>query len=225
MGECAVLDGFDEDGFHSCEGFTEWSTYGSGHWSESEGDGSGLEDWSSFHGSLSKELESDPSPEERHSDHKHKVVDREEISPWCVFRDCFRTEETVKEVNVTEIQPLSQLLHNSTHAPSHLSSEASSLCHRLLYGTDSLRSSDPRHSPHSHKQLVNSLQLQPSDTSTSQRVDLPDLGFEEPESSSAVLIQTKLTAPTLCQNKPGYLYQISHQWFSQQSLRLLPIKN
>ncbi|XP_036449174.1 uncharacterized protein si:dkey-229e3.2 [Colossoma macropomum] len=229
MSECAVLDSLSEDGFHSCEGFADWSTYSPIHWNEDQGDSSNFGDWNSFHGSLSKKAESPPlSPQERSSDHKQKMENGDSVSPWFVFHGCFHVEETVKDTAVMEIPSLSKLLHNSTHIAldsAALSREAASLCHRLLYKPEYLSLSGPKPSLHSHKQLINTLQLKHSDINTSQNTNLPDQGFEEPESSPAALIQTKLMAPIRCQNKPGYLYQISPQWLNQYSLRLLPHQN
>ncbi|XP_072546545.1 uncharacterized protein [Salminus brasiliensis] len=229
MSECAVLDNLGEDGFHSCEGFAEWSTYSPAHWKGDQGDiSSSFGDWSSFNGSLSKETEPAPSgsPQDRgHAGHKHQVENGNQLSPWTVFYNCFHVEETAKDSAVMEIPPLSHLLHNSTHAPPQpatLSSEAANLCHRLLCEPDCLSLSSPKPSLHSYKQLINTLHLSNSDTNTVQNTDFSDQDFEEPKSCPAALIQTKLMVPTLCQNKPGYLYQISRQWLNQYSLALLP---
>ncbi|KAI4873324.1 hypothetical protein NFI96_029077 [Prochilodus magdalenae] len=198
-------------------------------WNEDQKDSSNFGDWSSFHSSLNKVVESPPlSPQERSSDHKQKMENGDEASPWFVFHDSFHVEETLKDTTVMEIPPLSQLLHNSTHIPPQpavLSREAASLCQRLLFKPDSLSLSGPKPNLHSHKQLVNILQLKHTDINTSQDTNLPDLGVDEPESSPAALIQTKLMAPMCCQNKPGYLYQISRQWLSQYSLRLLHLQD
>lgn len=227
MAECARLDNLSDDGFHSCEGFADWSSYSPVHCNGNQEDSNNtFGDWSTFNGSLNKDSEParpDSPQQEGRSGHTHKMERGNKPSPSSVFYDCFHAEETITDTAKMEIPPLSQLLLNSTPPqPAALSSEAASLCHRLLCEPDCLSLSSPKPRLHSNKQLINTLQLTNSDTNGIQNTDFSDQDFEEQESSPAALIQTKLMVPTLCQNKPGYLYQISSQWLSQNSLRLLP---
>ncbi|XP_007252599.3 uncharacterized protein si:dkey-229e3.2 [Astyanax mexicanus] len=229
MSECAVLENLSEDGFHSCEGFADWSSYSPVHWNGNQEDSSNsFGDWSTFNSNLSKDKEpasSESPPEEGRSGHTHKVEKSNKLRSSSVFYDCFHAEETIKDTAVMEIPPLSQLLLNSASTPPQpaaLSSAAANLCQRLLCEPDCLSLSGPKPRLHSYKQLINTLHLTNSDPNIFQNTDFSDQDFEEQESSPAALIQTKLMVPTLCQNKPGYLYQISRQWLSQNSLNLLP---
>lgn len=74
MSEGTMPDSLCADGFHSCEGFADWSICSPVHWNEDQGDSSGFGDWSSFHSSFSEDVESShlPTPE-RSSDDNHKV--------------------------------------------------------------------------------------------------------------------------------------------------------
>ncbi len=54
MGEC-ILDRYGKDGFQSCEGFDDWSTFSSTDLTEPEQDGSGFSDWGAFQDNTGKE--------------------------------------------------------------------------------------------------------------------------------------------------------------------------
>ncbi|XP_053488518.1 uncharacterized protein si:dkey-229e3.2 [Ictalurus furcatus] len=217
--ECAAMEKLGEDGFERCEQFEDWSS--SEHWDEDHRDSSGFGDWASFKDGLSEESDSADllSQEGQTSGHEHKVERGDE--PWIVIHDCFHVEEIVRDTDMMDFLPLSQLLHNSTHTPpppAVLLRKGASFYHSLLCEPKSSSVTGPKPNLHSHKQLTDTLQLKQSNTS--QNTDLLHLGFEKPQSSSAALIQTKLTAPTWCQTSPGFFYQISHRWLSQNSLRL-----
>ncbi|MCI4382718.1 hypothetical protein PGIGA_G00017970 [Pangasianodon gigas] len=219
--ECAAMENLSEDGFERCEQFGDWSTCSSEHWDEDHRDSSGFGDWTSFKEDLSEESDSADlsSQEGQISGHEHKVERGDE--PWIVIHDCFHFEEMVRDTDMMDVLPLSQLLHISTHTPplpAGLLRKGASFYHQLLCEPKPPSITGPKPNLHSHKQLIDTLQLKQSNTL--QNRDLPHLGFEKPESSSSALIQTKLTAPTWCQNSPGFFYQISRQWLSQYSLRL-----
>lgn len=50
-----MLDRYGEDGFQSCEGFDDWSTFSSTDWTEPQQDGSGFSDWGAFQDNTRKE--------------------------------------------------------------------------------------------------------------------------------------------------------------------------
>ncbi len=54
MGEC-ILDRYGKDGFQSCEGFDDWSTFSSTDLTEPEQDDSGFSDWGAFQDNTGKE--------------------------------------------------------------------------------------------------------------------------------------------------------------------------
>ncbi|KAF5892563.1 uncharacterized protein DAT39_017749 [Clarias magur] len=215
------MENLTEDDFERCEQFGDWSAFSSEHWDVNHRDSSGFGDWSSFNDGLSEESASADlsSQEEQISGHEHKVEQGDD--PWTVIRDCFHAEEIVRDTDMMDVLPLSQLLHNSTHAPypsAVLSKKGSSCYHELLHEPKSPRIMGPKPNLHSHQQLTDTLQLKQS--ITLKNTDLTHLGIEKPEISSATLIQTKLTAPTWCQNSPGFFYQISRQWLNQNNPRL-----
>uniref|UniRef100_A0A3B1JZE8 Si:dkey-229e3.2 n=1 Tax=Astyanax mexicanus TaxID=7994 RepID=A0A3B1JZE8_ASTMX len=171
MSECAVLENLSEDGFHSCEGFADWSSYSPVHWNGNQEDSSNsFGDWSTFNSNLSK------------------VEKSNKLRSSSVFYDCFHAEETIKDTAVMEIPPLSQMLLNSASTPPQPAalSAAANLCQRLLCEPDCLSLSGPKPRLHSYKQLINTLHLTNSDPNIFQ-----DQDFEEQESSPAALIQTK----------------------------------
>ncbi|XP_062863498.1 uncharacterized protein si:dkey-229e3.2 [Trichomycterus rosablanca] len=225
INECVVEKNISDDGSDGCEQFEEWSTFSSVHQEENNKDSSCFGDWTTFNGCLVEEAEFVPlSPQEGDtSGFEHKVDSEDEVNPWTVFHECFHVEETLKDTETTEIPPLSQLLHNPTSIPNHpavISREGASLYHHVLCEPKSLTRYGAKHSLYSQKQLIDLLQLKHSDIIESQNSDLCDLGIEELESNPAALIQTKLTAPTWCQNTPGVFYQISRQWLSHHNVKL-----
>lgn len=50
-----MLDRYGEDGFQSCEGFDDWSTFSSADWTEPQQDSSGFSDWGAFQDNTRKE--------------------------------------------------------------------------------------------------------------------------------------------------------------------------
>ncbi|KAK3537816.1 hypothetical protein QTP70_019237 [Hemibagrus guttatus] len=216
-----AMENLSEDGFERCEQFGDWSTCSSEHWDEDHRDSSGFGDWASFKEGLGEHIQdtADVSTQEGNG-HEHK--EEKDDAPWTVIHDCFHVEKMLRDTGMTDVLPLSQLLHNFTHTPpppSFLLRNGARFYHRLLCEPKPPSITGPtKPNLHSHKQLTDTLQLKQSNAS--QNTDIPQLGFEKPESSSAALIQTKLTSPTWCQNSPGFFYQISHQWLSQYSLRL-----
>ncbi|GAA6108781.1 uncharacterized protein si:dkey-229e3.2 [Tachysurus ichikawai] len=213
------MEKLSEDGFERCEQLGDWSTFTSGHWDEEHRDSSGFGDWASFKG-LSEDIEdTEVLSTHKRLGHENKVG--RDDAPWIVIHDCFHAEEMVRDTSMMDVLPLSQLLHNSTHTPppTLLRFEGASFYYRLLCDPKPPSITGPtKPNLHSHKLLTDTLQLK--QTNTSQNTDIPQLGFEKPESSPAALIQTKLTSPVWGQNSSGFFYQISHQWFEQYSLRL-----
>ncbi|KAG7328257.1 hypothetical protein KOW79_008201 [Hemibagrus wyckioides] len=212
------MENLSEDGFERGEQFGDWSTCSSGHWDEDHRDSSGFGNWASFKEGLGEDT-ADVSTQEGHG-HEHK--EERDDALWTAIHNCFHVEEMVRETGMTDVLPLSQLLHNFTHKPpppALILRKGASFYHRLLCEPKSQSITGPtKPNLYSHKQLTDTLQLK--QTNTTQNTDIAQLGFEKPESSSPALIQTKLTSPTCCQNSPGFFYQISHQWLSQYSLRL-----
>ncbi|XP_046710992.1 uncharacterized protein si:dkey-229e3.2 isoform X2 [Silurus meridionalis] len=216
----AAMENFSEDGFESCEQFADWSTCSSEHWDENHRDGTGFGDWTSFKDAFSEESDSANVSSQKgqtciHADKNielpHPRLKKLEIPSAALIQT-----KMVRDTGMN-ILPLSQLLHNSSHTPPMEAvqlQKGANFYHQLLKPNSIMGS---KLNLHSHKQLTDTLQLKQSNTL--QNTELPHLGSEKPKSPSADLIQTKLTAPTRCQNSHGFFYQISHQWLSQYSLR------
>ncbi|XP_060790185.1 uncharacterized protein si:dkey-229e3.2 isoform X2 [Neoarius graeffei] len=196
--ECAAMENLSEDGLERCKEFGDWSTCSSEHWDEDHGDSSGFGDWTTFKEGLSEESDSVylSSQEGQTSDHENKVERGDE--PWVTIHDCFHVEEIARNTDMMDVLPLSQLLHNSTHTPAPpavLLKKGVSFYHSLLCESKPLSIMGPKQNLYSYKQLTDTLQIKQSST-------------------------LQLTAPTWCQNSPGFLYQISHQWLNHYCLRL-----
>ncbi|XP_051579068.1 uncharacterized protein si:dkey-229e3.2 [Myxocyprinus asiaticus] len=230
MGEC-MLDSYGEDGFQSCEGFDDWSTFSSPGWEEPQQDDNSFSDWAGFQQNSKKEeeLSTIPVTETRTFELPENVENGNKVNPQLIFHECLCVEAAKKEAVMMEIPTLSQMLQRETDIPSQsaaITSEAANFWCRLQSGSKTLRLSSPKPQLHSHEVLLKTLQLRHPDMSTaSQSITLSDLELEEPEDHPGVLIQTKLMPISNCRNAPGFLYQISRQWLSQYTTKLLPYQN
>ncbi|KAK2878531.1 hypothetical protein QQF64_011418 [Cirrhinus molitorella] len=229
MGEC-MLDRYGEDGFQSCEGFDDWSTFSSADWTEAKQDGSGFSDWGAFQDNTRKEeLTHLPVAEAGTFEFPENTENGNEGNPWFVFSECFRVERAEKDPVVMEIPKLSLLQQSILDKPSQsaaISSEAANFWCHLESGSQILRLSGPKPKLHSHEGLLKTLQLRPPDPSAdSQTTTLFDLELEDLENPPGALIQTKLMPSSQCRNAPGFFYQISRQWLSQYNMNLLPYQN
>ncbi|XP_016150217.1 uncharacterized protein [Sinocyclocheilus grahami] len=227
MGEC-MLDRHGEDGFQSCDGFDDWSTFSSADWTEPQQDGSGVSDWGAVQDKTRKEESSTlPVAEAGTFEFPENTENGDKGNPWFIFNDCFQEAET--DPVMMEIPTLSLLQQSVLDKPSHsaaISSEAANFWCHLQSGSKILRLSGPKPKLHSHKGLLKTLQLrQPDASAHSQTTTLLDLELEDLEDPPGPLIQTKLMPSSQCQNAPGFFYQISRQWLSQYNMNLLPYQN
>lgn len=220
-----MLDSYGEDGFQSSEGFDDWSTFSSAK-PEPQQDNNRFSDWGAFRDNTGKEEEfsSVPVVESGSSELPEKIENQ--VNVQFVFHDSFHVDGEQKEPLMLEIPTLFQLLHSKTDLPSQsvgISSEAANFWCHLQSDSELLRLSSPKRKLHSSEQLLKTLQLTHPDASTaSQSTVLSDLELEEPEHRPGALIQTKLMPPSQCRNAPGFFYQISRQWLSQHSMKMLP---
>ncbi|XP_016110498.1 uncharacterized protein [Sinocyclocheilus grahami] len=229
MGEC-MLNRYGEDGFQSCEGFDDWSTFSSADWTEPQQDGSGFSDWGAFQDNTSKEESTTlPVAEAWTSKFPENTENGEKGNPWFIFNDCFQVEGAEKDPVVMEILTLCVLQQSTLDKPSQyaaISSKAANFWCRLQSGSKILRLSGPKPKLHSHEGLLKALQLgQPDASADSQTTTLLNLELEDPEDPPGALIQTKLMPSSQCRNAPGFFYQISRQWLSQHNMNLLPFQN
>ncbi|XP_016330996.1 uncharacterized protein LOC107679822 isoform X2 [Sinocyclocheilus anshuiensis] len=206
-----MLDRYGEDGFQSCEGFDDWSTFSSADWTEPQQHGNGFSDWGAFQDNTSKEESTTlPVAEAGTSQFPENV------------------EGAEKDPVVMEIPTLSVLQQSTLDKPSQsaaISSKAANFWCHLQSGSKILRLSGPKPKLHSHEGLLKALQLgQPDGSADSQTTTLLNLELEDPEDPPGALIQTK-PMPSQCQNAPGFFYQISRQWLSQHNMNLLPYQN
>ncbi|XP_051502833.1 uncharacterized protein LOC127411353 [Myxocyprinus asiaticus] len=227
MGEC-MLDSYGEDGFQSCEGYDDWSTFSSADWVEPQQNDNSFSDWAEFQQNTKKEeeLSTVPVTEIRTFELPGNVENGNKVNAQLVFHDCFCVESAKKEAVMMEIPTLSQIFQSAVDMISEsaaITSQAASFWCNLQSGSKTLRLSSPKPKLHSHKVLLKTLQLRHPDTSAaSQSITLSDLELEEPEDPPGTLIQTKLMPTSHCRNAPGFLYQISQQWLNQHTRKLLP---
>ncbi|XP_043118483.1 uncharacterized protein si:dkey-229e3.2 [Puntigrus tetrazona] len=230
MGEC-MLDRYGEDGFHSCEGFDDWSAFGTTDWTESQRDGSGFADWGAFQDNTEKEeLPTLPAAGAGAFEFPENTENGEKGNAWFILKDCFRVEGSEKDpVLLREIPALSVLQQSTLDKPSlsaAISSEGANFWCHLQSGSEILRLLGPKPKLHSHEGLLKTLQLRQPDTNAgSQKTTLLDLELEDPEDTPGALIQTKLMPSSQCRNAPGFFYQISRQWLSQYNTNPLPYQN
>ncbi|XP_016330997.1 uncharacterized protein LOC107679822 isoform X3 [Sinocyclocheilus anshuiensis] len=201
-----MLDRYGEDGFQSCEGFDDWSTFSSADWTEPQQHGNGFSDWGAFQDNTSKEESTTlPVAEAGTSQFPENTENGEKGNPWFIFNDCFQVEGAEKDPVVMEIPTLSVLQQSTLDKPSQsaaISSKAANFWCHLQSGSKILRLSGPKPKLHSHEGLLKALQLgQPDGSADSQPM------------------------PSQCQNAPGFFYQISRQWLSQHNMNLLPYQN
>ncbi|XP_026100033.1 uncharacterized protein LOC113070805 [Carassius auratus] len=229
MGEC-MLDRYGEDGFPSCEGFDDWSTFSSADWTEPQQDDNGFSDWGAFQDRTREEESSTLSGAGAGtSEFPENTENGDKGNPWFIFNECFQVEDAEKDPVMMEIPTLSLLQQSTLDKPSQssaISSEAANFWCHLQSGSKILRLSGPKPKLHSHEGLLKSLQLrQPDASADSQTTNLLDLDPEDLEDHPGALIQTKLMPSSQCRNAPGFFYQISRQWLSQYNLNLLPYQN
>ncbi|XP_023658108.1 uncharacterized protein [Paramormyrops kingsleyae] len=145
------------------------------------------------------------------------------------FECCFPAlESTLEEAVAGSIRPLSHLMESATEVPTSSSAVtgAAPLWQCLLTESQSPKLSAPSLHPHSQGSLLAALNitmpavaLQQDGTPAALDPEEGDMESLDPN-STLTLIQTKLLPPPQCRDGPGFIYQISHQWFSQYSLRL-----
>ncbi|XP_048829814.1 uncharacterized protein si:dkey-229e3.2 [Brienomyrus brachyistius] len=155
-----------------------------------------------------------------------KAVDCSELQK--TFACCFPALESTPEETVAgSIRPLSHLMESAPEVPTSSSrvSRAAPVWQCLLTESHSPKLSAPGPHPYSQGSLLAALNLTlpaaalPQDGTAAQDSEEGDMESMDPN-SNLTLIQTKLLPPPQCRDGPGFIYQISHQWFSQYSLRL-----
>lgn len=217
-----MLGRYGEDGFQSCEGFDEWSTFSSADWTEPQqtSDLSGFQDEVK---ARKEELSTIPVTETGTFEFPENAENGDKVKPCFIFNECFQVEKAEENLVMMEIPTLSQLQQSTLDMPSQsaaISSQAAHFWCHLQSGSNILRLSGPKPKLYSHEGLLKTLQLRHPDTSAdSQTTNLFDLELE-PEDPPGALIQTKLMPSSHCRNAPGFYYQISRQWLSQYSMNL-----
>ncbi|XP_067310623.1 uncharacterized protein si:dkey-229e3.2 [Pseudorasbora parva] len=192
MGEC-MLGRNGEDGFQSCEGFDEWSTFSSADWTEPQQ----TSDLGGFQDKARKAKSSAiPVKETGTFEFPENAENGDKVNPWFIFNDCFQVEEAEENLIMVEIPTLSQLqqtILDMPCQPAAISSQAAHFWCNLQSGSTFLRLSGPKPKLYSHEGLLKTLQLRHPDTSAdSQTINLSDLELENPEDPPGALIQTKV---------------------------------